>query len=159
MTRTFSTINTSLGDLTLTASEDLVTGLYQDGQPNFPEKETLGEHVGAIAFEDVAVQLDEYLHGLRKRFLVPILHHGTAFQRYVWKTVEEIPYGETVTYGELARMMDEEKSVRAVATAVAKNPLTVIVPCHRVVAASGEEKYSGGIPNKRLLLELESQYR
>lgn len=157
MNKTFSKINTQLGNITITASEDAITGIYQEGQKNRPDEKELGEYVGYRAFEDVAEQLQEYFEGNRKQFELLTVQHGTPFQQRVWRTLTQIPYGETVTYTQLAEMIDNKDAVRAVATAVAKNPLTIIVPCHRVISVNGEEKYSSDITHKKQLLEIEKR--
>lgn len=155
MEKTYATINTIIGDLLTTAKDDTLTGVYQKEQPNIPSDEELGDRISVRGFEDVAVQLNEYFDRKRKHFQVFAIPNGTEFQKQVWRTVDEIPYGETVTYKELAEMMGKETSVRAIASAVAKNPLTIIIPCHRVVSANGDEFYSGGKETKKFLLELE----
>lgn len=102
-------------------------------------------------------QLDEYFTGQRQAFSVPLLLTGTPFQRSVWTALLTIPYGVTVTYGELSRRIANPMAVRAVAQAVAGNPLSILVPCHRVIGSDGTlTGYAGGLPAKRLLLALES---
>ena len=109
------------------------------------------------AFADVRAQLAEYFAGGRTAFDVPLALQGTDFQRRVWEALLEIPYGETVSYGELARRIESPRAVRAVGLANGRNPVAVIVPCHRVIGADGTlTGYGGGIERKRLLLELEA---
>ena len=101
-------------------------------------------------------QLDAYFRGERKGFDLPLLPKGTAFQQKVWKALTEIPYGETRTYGEIATAVGNPKAARAVGMANNKNPIGIIIPCHRVVGASGKlVGYAGGMDRKEWLLELE----
>jgi methylated-DNA-[protein]-cysteine S-methyltransferase len=106
----------------------------------------------------VARELRQYLAGRRKEFTFPIATEGTEFQQRVWHALEGIPYGETVTYGELARRLGRSKAFRAVGTANGRNPIPIVIPCHRVVASGGRlGGYGGGLELKRKLLELESR--
>jgi methylated-DNA-[protein]-cysteine S-methyltransferase len=110
----------------------------------------------ADAFDDVRTQLEEYFAGRRTSFDVPLAMEGTGFQRLVWSALLEIPYGETVSYGEIARRVGEPGAARAVGVANGSNPIAVIVPCHRVIGANGTlTGYGGGLERKRLLLDLE----
>ncbi|MFG3495481.1 methylated-DNA--[protein]-cysteine S-methyltransferase [Streptomyces sp. NPDC047928] len=109
------------------------------------------------AFEDIAAQLRAYFAGRLTRFAIPYADAGTDFQRRVWRAVEEIPYGSTVTYGEIAaRVGSGGPAVRAVGTAIGRNPLLVVRPCHRVIGADGALRgYAGGLDRKERLLGLE----
>jgi methylated-DNA-[protein]-cysteine S-methyltransferase len=107
-------------------------------------------------FEAVRAQLAEYFDGRRTSFDVPLAMEGTGFQRRVWGALREIPYGETVSYGEIARRVGEPDSARAVGVANGGNPIAVIVPCHRVIGADGSlTGFGGGLDRKRILLDLE----
>ncbi|MEU4273008.1 methylated-DNA--[protein]-cysteine S-methyltransferase [Streptomyces sp. NPDC026092] len=109
------------------------------------------------AFEGIAGQLGEYFAGRRERFDIPFADGGTEFQRRVWRALEEIPYGTTVSYGDIARKVGSSgAAVRAVGTAIGRNPLLVVRPCHRVVGADGSLRgYAAGLGRKELLLGLE----
>ncbi len=110
------------------------------------------------AFAGARAQLGEYFEGRRTSFDVPLALDGTPFQLRVWRALLEIPYGETTSYGELARRIESPRAVRAVGLANGRNPIAVIVPCHRVIGADGTlTGYGGGLERKRLLLELESR--
>ena len=112
------------------------------------------------AFADVSEQLGEYFAGRRTSFDVPLPMDGAPFERRVWRALQEIPYGETVSYGELARRIDQPSAARAVGMANGRNPIAVIVPCHRVIGADGTlTGYGGGLERKRLLLDLEARAR
>ncbi|MBR3910167.1 MAG: methylated-DNA--[Anaerotignum sp.] len=101
-------------------------------------------------------QLEEYFAGKRKTFDLPLVPKGTEFQQKVWKALQEIPYGETRTYGEIAAAVGNPKGARAVGMANNKNPIGIIIPCHRVVGANGKlVGYAGGMEKKAFLLELE----
>ena len=102
------------------------------------------------------MQLDEYFRGERKTFDLPLAPKGTDFQKKVWNALQEIPYGETRTYGEIAAAVGNPKAARAVGMANNKNPIGIIIPCHRVVGANGKlVGYAGGMDKKEWLLQLE----
>lgn len=110
------------------------------------------------SLEPVCGQLREYFDGERKRFELPMDPAGTDFQKTVWKALGEIPYGKTISYMDLAKKLGDPKAIRAVAAANGKNPLWVVVPCHRVVGSDGSMTgYAGGIHRKKWLLNHESQ--
>lgn len=101
-------------------------------------------------------ELDEYFAGFRKTFDIPVIYAGTGFQRMVWDELTKIPYGTTITYGELAGRIHKPKAVRAVASANAANAIPIIVPCHRVIGSGNRlTGYSGGLDAKKILLRLE----
>ncbi len=105
-------------------------------------------------------ELDEYFAGKRREFLVPLVFSGTDFQRSVWTELLKIPYGSTISYSELARRIDKPNAVRAVASAVAANPMSIFVPCHRIVGSDHKlTGYAGGLEVKQGLLTLEERYR
>ena len=107
--------------------------------------------------EETVWQLDEYFAGKRKEFDVPLLFVGTDFQKKVWNELLNIPYGQTVSYGEMARRIGLPKSVRAVANANGANAISIFAPCHRVIGSDGSlTGYGGGLAAKKMLLELES---
>jgi methylated-DNA-[protein]-cysteine S-methyltransferase len=109
--------------------------------------------------EDAARQLDEYFQGERKEFSLKLNPEGSAFQKYVWSELLNIPYGKTTSYLELSKILGNVKAIRAVANANGKNPLWIIVPCHRVIGSDGSlTGYAGGLSRKQWLLEHESPY-
>lgn len=145
-------ISSPIGDLTLTEEEGALTGLY------FGRLSRPGEEGPTALLEETARQLREYFAGQRREFDLPLRLRGTAFQMQVWKALQAIPYGEVRTYGEIARAIGKPKACRAVGMANHKNPISIIVPCHRVVGAGGSlTGYGGGLENKRFLLELEKR--
>jgi len=112
-----------------------------------------GEHE---VLRDTRVQLDEYFAGERRVFDLPLAPRGTAFQREVWNALRGIPYGETISYAQLALRIGKPSAMRAVGAANGRNPLPIVVPCHRVIGADGSlTGFGGGLPTKRFLLELE----
>ncbi|HUI76217.1 MAG TPA: methylated-DNA--[protein]-cysteine S-methyltransferase [Candidatus Acidoferrum sp.] len=111
-------------------------------------------------FREAIRQLDAYFRGELQEFYLPLRMEGTEFQLSVWEELRRIPYGETRTYGQLAKMIGNPKAVRAVGLANGQNPIPIIVPCHRVIGSDGSlTGFGGGIENKRKLLELESGQR
>jgi methylated-DNA-[protein]-cysteine S-methyltransferase len=107
--------------------------------------------------QDTETQLKEYFSGKRKSFDVPLNPKGTEFQMQVWNELKKIPYGRTLTYGEQAKRLNRPNSARAVGAANGKNPIGIIIPCHRVIGANGElTGFAGGLDSKRLLLSLEN---
>ena len=109
-----------------------------------------------IKFSSIKMELDRYFMGKQQYFSIPFEINGTPFQKRVWTTLNEIPFGQTKTYRNIAISIGNPKAVRAVGTAIGKNPLPIIVPCHRVIGVNGKlVGYNGGIDRKRALLELE----
>jgi methylated-DNA-[protein]-cysteine S-methyltransferase len=146
---------TSLGELTVVRQDDAVTGLYFPRHWPRPDRTSFGPR-SAEGFEEVARQLGEYLDGDRTEFDLPVRVRGSDFDRRVWDLISGVPYGETTTYGELARSLGAETDPRDVGAAVGRNPACIIIPCHRVVGASGKlTGYAGGLGRKRTLLDIE----
>lgn len=112
------------------------------------------------SLEDAVYQLNEYFEGTRKRFQLDLNPEGTDFQKRVWKQLEQIPYGKTTSYLELSKSLGDVKAIRAVGAANGKNPLWIVIPCHRIIGSDGAlTGYAGGIPRKRWLLEHESPFK
>ncbi len=147
----WTTYESPLGRLTLVGGDAGLSDLL------FPGSEPRDESGrDPLAFADVATQLDEYFAGRRRSCNLQLDLNGTPFQLAVWEQLRAIPYGTTVTYGELARRIDRPDRVRAVGGAVGRTPVPIIVPCHRVIGADGSlTGYGGGLPRKRALLEHE----
>ena len=152
---THTTIRSSLGDLTAVGRDGSVTGLYFPHHWYLPDRSVFGEYRDA-GFDDVRGQLDEYLAGQRREFDLRVDAAGSPFQQRVWQLISEIPYGATVSYGELAKELGGEVTAQEVGAATGRNPVSIIIPCHRVVGASGRlTGYAGGLRRKRILLDLE----
>jgi methylated-DNA-[protein]-cysteine S-methyltransferase len=152
----YTTVDSPIGTLLLVGDGRALRRLHMQGGRTAirvrPEWERAGE-----AFARVEAQLAEYFDGCRTAFDVPLELAGSPFQRRVWSALQEIPYGETVSYGELARRVGAPSAARAVGVANRENPVAVIVPCHRVIGADGSlTGFGGGLERKRRLLELES---
>jgi methylated-DNA-[protein]-cysteine S-methyltransferase len=144
-----------IGPLTLVARDDTLSGLYLTEHRHRPPIDTFGE-LDPDALPEVKSQLQEYFAGTRTEFELPLAETGTEFQRAVWAALREIPYGQTRSYGELAARIGRPTAIRAVGLANGKNPISIIVPCHRVIGSSGDlTGYGGGIARKRHLLEFE----
>jgi methylated-DNA-[protein]-cysteine S-methyltransferase len=155
MTRTHKAIETAIGTLTLVNEDGRLAAVYFPGHWTRPDPESFGAPADD-GFDEAERQLAEYLAGERTTFELDTAVTGDPFRRRVWERLRRIPYGETVTYGEIARELGDGTSARAVGGAVARNPLSMIVPCHRVVGHDGSlTGYAGGLERKRLLLELE----
>jgi methylated-DNA-[protein]-cysteine S-methyltransferase len=157
----YSFVDSPIGTLTLFADGRSLTGLYMGAPSKMPVRsEGWCENPGVEPLQEAARQLHEYFTGKRKRFELPLDLHGTDFQKRVWKTLTEIPFGETWSYGQLARHIDNPTGSRAVGLANGKNPIAVIVPCHRVIGADGSlTGFGGGLPRKQWLLTHEGSYR
>ncbi|MFI8230665.1 methylated-DNA--[protein]-cysteine S-methyltransferase [Streptomyces sp. NPDC085900] len=143
------------GPLTLVAEDGTLCGLYMTDQRHRPAQETFGDRDDTL-FDEAQEQLKAYFAGELKEFTLQLRLHGTPFQRTVWDQLRRIPYGETRTYGELADALGNSGASRAVGLANGRNPIGIIVPCHRVVGADGSlTGYGGGLPRKRRLLDFE----
>ena len=141
------TIETPIGLLTLQADEAAVTAIRFGAD---------GAQDASPLLDAAEAQLREYFAGARRTFDLPLAPHGTAFQQRVWAALRAIPYGETCTYGELAAAIGSPNASRAVGMANHRNPISIVIPCHRVIGANGTlTGYAGGLEIKRKLLALE----
>lgn len=144
-------VNTPLGYTKISGNED---GICQITILDTQEKETT---IIPQMLEDCTIQLYEYFEGSRKQFDLKLNPQGTKFQQKVWKLLETIPLGKTMSYLELAKQLGDIKAIRAVANANGKNPLWIVVPCHRVIGSDGSlTGYAGGLYRKQWLLNHES---
>ncbi|MFJ3821925.1 methylated-DNA--[protein]-cysteine S-methyltransferase [Streptomyces nodosus] len=149
-------IDSPYGPLTLVADDGGLCGLYMVGQRHRPPEETFGEP-DEQPFGEAIEQLGAYFEGELKDFTLELCLAGTPFQRKVWEQLRLIPYGETRSYGELADALGNPGASRAVGLANGRNPIGIIVPCHRVVGANGSlTGYGGGLDRKKRLLDFES---
>ena len=143
-----------IGDLTLVNTDETLSGLYVRDEGG-PRRSALGERTLA-GFEQTIEELGEYFSGVRKGFTVTTAAHGNDFQHRVWALLRMIPYGKTRSYGALACDLGDRALARAVGLANARNPISIIVPCHRVIGSDGSlTGYAGGLERKRYLLDLE----
>ncbi|MDR1457423.1 MAG: methylated-DNA--[protein]-cysteine S-methyltransferase [Puniceicoccales bacterium] len=143
---------TDIGPLTITAENDHIIGI------DFGVISS-ANHVNIPIINEAFGQLSEYFAGKRKIFNLPLKLSGTDFQKSAWEALLKIPYGRTATYGDIARMMGKRKAYRAVGMACHRNPISIVIPCHRIIGASGNLiGYGGGIGIKAWLLELEAKY-
>lgn len=150
-----TTVDSPIGDLTLVADAGRLTGVYFPHHWYRPDPAAFGRR-GETGFDEARRQLAEYFAGTRERFDLPLDARGDEFRRRVWDLIDLIPYGQTVSYGELARELDGQALAKDVGAAVGRNPLSVIVPCHRVIGKDGRlTGYAGGLARKRFLLDLE----
>lgn len=152
-------IDSPLGRLTLVADGDALTGVYFSRHWRRPTDEALGERVPVesdVLLARARDQLNDYLSGRRTEFDLPTAMVGGDLQRRVWAMLTAIPYGETVSYGELATALADGTTAQEVGQAVGRNPLSIVVPCHRVVGRNGQlTGYAGGLERKQFLLDLE----
>lgn len=147
--------DTPAGPLALEEEDGALTHVYLPNQ--LSGLAPAGEETPVLALGKT--QLLEYFQGKRREFDLPLRPQGTPFRRKVWDALLDIPYGEVITYGELARRTGQPKAVRAVGQANHHNPLSILIPCHRVVGANGSlTGYGGGLELKRFLLELEEAH-
>ena len=147
-------VDSPLGELQLVGDGRALTRLEMS-----PRRIPAGGSHDPEAFNDVEAQLDAYFAGELTEFDVPLAPAGSGFQLAVWAALTRIPYGETASYGEIAAEVGRPDAVRAVGSTNGRNPIAVIIPCHRVIGADGTlVGYGGGLPRKRLLLELEAEH-
>jgi methylated-DNA-[protein]-cysteine S-methyltransferase len=155
MTVQHTILATELGELTIVRDGERLTGLYFPHHWYRPGPETFGPRTGE-GFGVAASQLAEYLAGTRTAFDLPLDPRGDDFQLRVWDLIAQIPYGQTASYGELARRLGGPQTAQEVGAAVGRNPLSILIPCHRVIGSGGKlTGYAGGLKRKQWLLELE----
>lgn len=148
-----------VGPLTVVAHDDELVGLYLGDQRHLPPRTSFGQRDDSV-LPDVREQLSAYFAGELHDFTVPLAPSGTPFQRQVWSALRDLPYGSTCSYADLAVAVGRPTAVRAVGAANGRNPLIIVVPCHRVIGSGGSlTGYGGGLARKRFLLDLESQQR
>ena len=151
----YSTMDSPIGTLLLRSEGGVLTGLFMEAQEKDRSTWTRNDAV----LKPTRQQLQAYLAGELKDFTLDFAGAGTEFQRKVWRALCDIPYGETLSYGELAKRIGQPTASRAVGLANGQNPISIIVPCHRVIGANGSlTGYGGGLPRKRWLLEHEARH-
>lgn len=159
MSARHAVIDTRIGDLTLVADDAALTGIYFPGHWTKPDDTAWGERVEAAGdpvFAPTHAQLEQYFDGERTTFELPLAPVGNEFQQRVWAVLERIPFGQTVTYGQIAAEIGGRTIAQMVGQAVGRNPVSIVIPCHRVVGADGSlTGYAGGLERKLFLLELE----
>lgn len=157
--RTHTTIDSPIGALTLVQADGVLCGLYMEDHTHGPDPASFGTRTD-VGFEVATTQLAQYFAGERTTFDVPLAAAGTGFEQRVWALLRQIPHGETRSYGQLADQLGDRGLARAVGTANGRNPISVIVPCHRVIGADGSlTGYAGGLARKQFLLSLEDPTR
>ncbi|MGX9417541.1 methylated-DNA--[protein]-cysteine S-methyltransferase [Vibrio sp. WJH972] len=151
----FTTMPSQLGEVVIQTTDKGVSGIWFDTHTTMPD--ALGKRADEHPILTQAVrQLSEYFNQDRRAFDLPIDTKGTPFQQEVWQALAQIPFGETCSYKQIAQAIGKPKAVRAVGAANGKNPVSVVIPCHRVVGANGKlTGYAGGIERKEALLKLE----
>ncbi len=158
LTRAHVIVDSPVGPLTLVAERGRLRGLFMDEQRHAPDMADLGTPGDPAdePFAQAATQLAAYFSGQLTAFDLPLAPAGTPFQLRVWDALRTIPYGQTLTYGQLASQIGSPAASRAVGLANGRNPISVVVPCHRVIGADGSlTGYGGGLHRKRFLLDLE----
>lgn len=156
----YCTFSGPLGPMTLAAQGDALAGVWFDGQQHQPASAPWTATTSHPVLQQAALQLQEYFAGDRTVFDLPLdLSGGTAFQQQVWRALLEIPFGTTVSYGAISQHIGKPSAVRAAGAAIGRNPLGIVVPCHRVMGAHGAlTGYAGGLERKIALLQLESPH-
>jgi len=153
-------LDSPIGPLTLVRDDEGLTGLYYPGHWTRPDRNSFGPRVAPSddhGFDEAVIQLREYFAGEREDFDLPLNPRGSDTARQVWRLLAEIPYGQTTTYGELARKVGAGVDPRDIGGFVGDNPLSILIACHRVVGSTGKlTGYAGGLDRKRYLLELEN---
>jgi methylated-DNA-[protein]-cysteine S-methyltransferase len=154
----YAYLDSPIGTLLIAGDAQALTQISfpKGGKPVRPESEWTESARGPVG--EAIRQLREYFSGRRRDFDLPLSPSGTAFQKSVWRALREIPYAATISYGELAARVGNPKASRAVGAANGKNPLPIVVPCHRVIGANGKlVGFGGGLPIKQALLEIETK--
>jgi methylated-DNA-[protein]-cysteine S-methyltransferase len=148
----------TLGPMTLAATDHGLAGVWFDDQRHRPDYAQWPEQPGHPVLREAVRQLRQYMAGERLDFDLPLdLHGGTPFQRSVWQALLQIPCGSTTSYGAIGQRLGKPKAVRAVGAAVGRNPVSIIVPCHRVMGSNGSlTGYAGGLHRKQALLKIET---
>lgn len=153
--RTHTVVDSPVGPLTLVDEGGVLAGLYMHEQRHLPSSAALGDRDDTVQ-PALREQLTAYFAGQLREFDVPLAAAGTPFQQAVWSALRRVPYGTTCTYGELAAAIGRPTAVRAVGAANGRNPVCLVVPCHRVVGSTGAlTGYAGGTERKAFLLDLE----
>ncbi|NLT29954.1 MAG: methylated-DNA--[protein]-cysteine S-methyltransferase [Propionibacterium sp.] len=152
-------VDTDLGEYLIAAEGESITGVWRRDQAYFPKVDRLGEQGTEEVLLRAADQLREYLAGTRTEFDLPLAPRGTDFQQRVWDALRRIPRGETTSYGALAAQLGSPRGAQAVGRAVGTNPISIVIPCHRVVSSTGGlTGYAGGVDTKLALLRLEGAF-
>jgi methylated-DNA-[protein]-cysteine S-methyltransferase len=154
--RTHIVVDSPVGPLTLVADDGVLSALYMDAQRHRPAGAAFGAPGTATAFSAVTGQLEEYFAGDRREWDLPLAPAGSPFQLEVWAALRRVPYGTTASYGQVAATIGRPGAARAVGLANGRNPISIVVPCHRVIGADGSlTGYGGGLERKRQLLDFE----
>jgi methylated-DNA-[protein]-cysteine S-methyltransferase len=154
----YNYLETPIGTLLIAGDAESIRIIHfpKNGRASKPEPEWIESAKGPVG--QAIRQLKEYFAGKRVDFDLPLAPQGTEFQRTVWQRLQEIPYGETISYGELAKRVGNPKASRAVGAANGQNPIPIVIPCHRVIGANGKlTGFGGGLPTKEALLALEAK--
>ena len=159
--RYYDTLESPWGGMLIAASEKGLTGVYFNRQKYHPKRGKEWQHAPDNAhLKRAKKQLREYFAGKRKAFDLELDPSGSVFQKQVWRAIAGVPYGETISYGELARRCGFPEGARAAGAATGRNPIGIVVPCHRIVGSNGKlTGYAGGLDKKRALLALEAGER
>jgi len=159
MAQLYATIESPLGELLILSDGEAITGLYLPDHRGGPQVEATWRRASE-PFREAQRQLTAYFAGELTTFDLPVEMTGTRFERRVWQQLATIPYGETISYSQLAQQLGQPTATRAVGRANGRNPISIIIPCHRVIGADGNlTGYGGGVERKRWLLELEGRVR
>ncbi len=146
--------DTDIGNIQIIENGESITGVYFHKQVNIKDAEVKE----TVLLKEASKQLQEYFEGKRKSFSLPLETKGTEFQIQVWKALQTIPYGETRSYGEIAKIIGKPKAARAIGMANNRNPISIFIPCHRVIGSNGKlVGYGGGLEIKKYLLNLEKE--
>jgi methylated-DNA-[protein]-cysteine S-methyltransferase len=154
----YSYLESPIGTLLIVGDDEAIRRIEfpKNGKARPPESGWVESGRGPVA--ETIRQLREYFAGRRNEFDLPLAPEGTEFQRMVWRRLQEIPYGETISYGELAKRVGNAKASRAVGAANGQNPIPIVIPCHRVIGSNGKlTGFGGGLPTKEALLALEAR--
>ena len=155
----YTEMQSPVGDLTIVSDNENLCAIYWKGQePDKKKFPQLEKNDGDRILKKTVKQLTRYFTGRRVEFDMPLRLEGTDFQKQVWSLLPSVKYGQTASYGDIAKMINRPRAVRAVGSAISKNPISIIIPCHRVIGSNGQlTGFAGGLDTKEYLLNLENQ--
>jgi methylated-DNA-[protein]-cysteine S-methyltransferase len=152
----YTQMTSPIGDIVIVATQDVLAGCYFVGQRYFPNASNWQQKLDHPILQQTKKQLSAYFSKQHQQFDLPVSPSGTAFQKTVWQALCNVPYGKTASYQDIANAIGKPTATRAVGTAIGKNPISILIPCHRIIGTDRKlHGYAGGLDKKEFLLQLE----